>query len=1155
MDAFTETQGNPVKRTCENEKFKFGSGKTYVSNLNHKLDIKAGKSELSINVSVIDADIPLLLGADYQIKWGMVVDVENNEIFLRETNQYEKIKRSKSGHWKLKIQGKKTWVQEAENLVMYVDIKSLEDYKLRKHIQRVHKNLCHRSEGQMLKLFLLAGKLDSRTRTTIKDVVQTCNICNMFKKTPPRPRVAMPKAETTNEVVSMDLKERRQEGKHILYIMDEFSSWMAAKVIKDKKPETIMKYFDKKWIQEGPGIPTKGVFSDNGGEFRNDALKEMAGKLGLRIFLTAGNSPWSNGKIERNHYTCDRTIDKLMTENPKMSLKDAVSIAVSVHNMQINKSGFSPRQLIFGRQGVVPGISDGNPASMEPIIESDELRRLWISRQRAEELYRAFDANERIQKAMSQKTSGYSDHIYHRGELVIFKEEGKEKWSGPAKVTSTEGSKVRVVHNGYDRTVPACNVVPYNQERYIVEEFQPDNEEMEEESRTAQGLEGMVGKSYSTQGLEGMSEKQKPANQLDDEQSEEGRPQPSKGMEDEEKELDQPNMKMRPNRNQIIQFKVNGVTKVGKVIKVGKASGKDKHRCWIRLRNRGKSEVNHDFVKEVEGWKIIKNVTFDQINEKESKETNDEDETHGIWFMTHKECCVDIFEEPEDITEVLATNIPTKHHHHPEVQEAKMKELSKWKEFQASTEVEYTGHQHVLSSRWVITRKSDGSVKARLVVRGFEEVEYPQSDSPTASNNSLKLFFALAANESMKLKSMDVSSAFLQGAPLERKVYMEPPAERQKKGMIWKLNKSVYGLYDASRKWFQAVKPELQALGMRSVSGDEAFFYHMKDGKLVGLCILHVDDFLVAGRSEFLRALDQKLGGRFKFGKVEKDKFKFTGLNIEQNEENIFVDQIDFINGIKPIFSPRAGKKNNNEKLNKMEMKMYRGLTGQLSWAADNTRPDLSYDVRELATRNKDASLKDLQKANKVLKKAQKDQVRLKYQRLGQWKDLRIVTYTDSSFRNDENSTKSVGGRITFLTAGKRRCVPIAWKSKTIQQVCKSVKTAETRSLDVGVDDSLYLAKTVHEIHTGSMCRNSGQMCVNMKIDSRTLLDTLKSSKQIEEKTVRHIVAWIKQQVEEGRVNSVDWVCSEEQLADVLTKAGVKTQPILEVLKAGKLPL
>ena len=183
--------------------------------------------------------------------------------------------------------------------------------------------------------------------------------------------------------------------------------------------------------------------------------------------------------------------------------------------------------------------------------------------------------------------------------------------------------------------------------------------------------------------------------------------------------------------------------------------------------------------------------------------------------------------------------------------------------------MKYTGKEHILSSRWVITRKSDGSVKARLVVRGFEEPDYPQSDSPTASNNSLKLFFALAGNESMRIKSMDVTNAFLQGEPLSRKVYMEPPAEVQRDGYIWKLNKSVYGLYDASRKWFQAVKPELINLGTKAVSGDEAFFSLTRDGQLMGLCILHVDDFLVAGRSQFLLDLDSLLKGRFKFGENE----------------------------------------------------------------------------------------------------------------------------------------------------------------------------------------------------------------------------------------------------------------------------------------------
>ena len=133
----------------------------------------------------------------------------------------------------------------------------------------------------------------------------------------------------------------------------------------------------------------------------------------------------------------------------------------------------------------------------------------------------------------------------------------------------------------------------------------------------------------------------------------------------------------------------------------------------------------------------------------------------------------------------------------------------------------------------------------------------------------------------MNIKSMDVTSAFLQGEPLTRKVFMEPPAELQRDGHIWKLRKSVYGLCDASRKWFQSVKPELIQLGMKAVSGDEAFFSLVKDGTLVGLCILHVDDFLVAGKPNFLSALDRQLNGRFKFGKVKSNRFKFTYLNIE----------------------------------------------------------------------------------------------------------------------------------------------------------------------------------------------------------------------------------------------------------------------------------
>ena len=55
---------------------------------------------------------------------------------------------------------------------------------------------------------------------------------------------------------------------------------------------------------------------------------------------------------------------------------------------------------------------------------------------------------------------------------------------------------------------------------------------------------------------------------------------------------------------------------------------------------------------------------------------------------------------------------------------------------------------------------------------------------------------------------------------------------------------------------------------------------------------------------------------------------KFTVLHIQQNKDYISVDQIEFIQALKPITLNRVGHK--DEKFNKEEHKAYRGLTGQL---------------------------------------------------------------------------------------------------------------------------------------------------------------------------------------------------------------------------------
>ena len=146
--------------------------------------------------------------------------------------------------------------------------------------------------------------------------------------------------------------------------------------------------------------------------------------------------------------------------------------------------------------------------------------------------------------------------------------------------------------------------------------------------------------------------------------------------------------------------------------------------------------------------------------------------------------------------------LPVKEHSKPECVEAIKRELEAFDKFGAYVETQDRGQER-LSSRWVLTDKSTNEekrVKARLVCRGFEENVDVQRDSPTCSKESLHILLALASTKGWRIKSADVKNAYLQGEKLEREVCMEPPIERKKENVIWKLQKSVYGMNDAGRK-------------------------------------------------------------------------------------------------------------------------------------------------------------------------------------------------------------------------------------------------------------------------------------------------------------------------------------------------------------------
>ena len=92
---------------------------------------------------------------------------------------------------------------------------------------------------------------------------------------------------------------------------------------------------------------------------------------------------------------------------------------------------------------------------------------------------------------------------------------------------------------------------------------------------------------------------------------------------------------MRPGIFENIKFKLfeDENWKKGRVLRVGKASGRNKHCCWIK--NDAEAEKKINFAHDVENWEYVPNVTFNEVvHEKMYFINNDEEKsnsTHNIF--------------------------------------------------------------------------------------------------------------------------------------------------------------------------------------------------------------------------------------------------------------------------------------------------------------------------------------------------------------------------------------------------------------------------------------------------------------------------------------------------------------------------------------------
>lgn len=223
--------------------------------------------------------------------------------------------------------------------------------------------------------------------------------------------------------------------------------------------------------------------------------------------------------------------------------------------------------------------------------------------------------------------------------------------------------------------------------------------------------------------------------------------------------------------------------------------------------------------------------------------------------------------------------------------EAMDSELSSLQKNHTWSLVDLPEGRKVIDNKWIFKLKhnSAGDIerfKARLVVRGFTQqhgIDYLETFSPVVKLTSVRLILAIAASHSLKLKQFDVETAFLYGS-LDEEIYMrQPKGYEDRTERVCKLNKSLYGLKQASRIWNQKFTNFLQTFQFKVCASDNCVFVGNIAGRKIYLAIW-IDDGLVAATTE--RDIDELIVFlQREFAIKVSDGSFFVGLQINRLDD------------------------------------------------------------------------------------------------------------------------------------------------------------------------------------------------------------------------------------------------------------------------------
>lgn len=160
---------------------------------------------------------------------------------------------------------------------------------------------------------------------------------------------------------------------------------------------------------------------------------------------------------------------------------------------------------------------------------------------------------------------------------------------------------------------------------------------------------------------------------------------------------------------------------------------------------------------------------------------------------------------------------------------------------------------------WVFTvnHKADGTIdrykaRLRLVAKGFTQkygVDYNDTFAPVAKLNTVRVLLSIASNLDWPLQQLDIKNAFLNGNMVEEIFMKIPPGFENRYGIknVCRLKKTIYGLKQSSREWFERFKQVVKNHKYKQAQSDDTlFFKHLPNSKIT-IIIVYVDDMIITG--------------------------------------------------------------------------------------------------------------------------------------------------------------------------------------------------------------------------------------------------------------------------------------------------------------------